>query len=87
MLIYRYHVSEEGSLKRGSEKDGEALLPTASPYFSPNELAKRWRCSRSSVDRIARRAKLKRLCLGDGKNASIRYLIKEVLNYEATRLV
>lgn len=56
-------------------------------YFSPNELAERWRCSRSSVDRIARRAKLSRLCLGQGRNGIVRYLRKEVDAYEASRRI
>ncbi len=59
----------------------------ASPYVSPNELAQRWNCSRSSVDRIARRAKLQRLCLGEGKNGTVRYLREEVLAYEKQKLV
>ena len=58
-----------------------------SPYISPKELAERWVCSRSSVDRIARRAGLSRLCIGEGKNGSIRYLRKEVNAYEEERLV
>jgi len=58
-----------------------------SPFFSPGELAERWRCSRSSVDRIARRAKLTRFCLGDGKNGSIRFCRKEVYDYEASRQI
>ncbi|MBA7606228.1 hypothetical protein ES703_13376 [subsurface metagenome] len=58
-----------------------------SPYISPNELAIRWQCSRSSVDRIARRASLTRLCIGEGKNGSIRYLKKEVIAYEKERLI
>ena len=37
-------------------------------YLSPKELQERWRCSRSSVDRIARRARLTRLCLGEGRS-------------------
>jgi len=58
----------------------------AVPYISPKELALRWQCSRSSVDRIARRAKLKRLCIGEGKNGSVRYMREEVLAYENKRL-
>ncbi len=58
-----------------------------SPYISPKELAQRWRCSRSSVDRIAERARLRRLCLGEGKNGVVRYVRKEVEAYEASRLV
>jgi hypothetical protein len=58
-----------------------------SPYLSPRELAERWRCSRSSVDRIARRASLTRVCLGEGCNGMVRYLREEVDAYEATRRV
>lgn len=58
-----------------------------SGYMSPGELALRWKCSRSSVDRIARRAGFTRLCLGTGKNGLIRYLRKEVEAYEASRFV
>lgn len=58
-----------------------------SPYIAPNELAERWQCSRSSVDRIARRARLTRLCLGDGRNGMVRYIRKEVEAYEHTRRV
>jgi hypothetical protein len=58
-----------------------------SPYIPPSELAQRWCCSRSSVDRIARRANLTRLCLGDGKNGMVRYLREEVIAYEASRQI
>ena len=58
-----------------------------SPYLSPRELAERWRCSRSSVDRIARRAGLKRFCLGEGRNGIVRFLRKEVEAYEESRSV
>lgn len=56
-------------------------------YFSPNELADRWQCSRVSVDRICRRAGIPRLCLGQGKNGMVRYPRKEVMAYEKERLV
>jgi len=58
-----------------------------SPYLSPKELSNRWQCARSSVDRIARRAGLKRLCLGEGKNGMIRYIRKEVEAYELDRTI
>ena len=58
-----------------------------SPYLSPRELAERWRCSRSSVDRIARRAGLKRFCLGEGRNGIVRFLRKEVEVFEESRSV
>jgi len=54
-------------------------------YISGRQLSQRWQCSRSSVDRIARRAGLARLCLGDGKNGMIRYVREEVIAYENSR--
>jgi hypothetical protein len=65
----------------------ETTTRIESPYCSPNELAERWVCSRSSVDRIARRAGLSRLCLGEGKNGIVRYIREEVEAYEASRRV
>lgn len=58
-----------------------------SPYISPSELAERWHCARSSVDRIAARARLKRMYLGIGKNGIVRYIRKEVEAYEASRII
>ena len=58
-----------------------------SPYISPRELAQRWRCGRSTVDRIAERERLTRLCLGEGRNGVIRYLLEEVESLERERLL
>ncbi len=58
-----------------------------SPYLSPKELAERWRCARSSVDRIALRAGLRRVYLGGGIRGMVRYLREEVEQYEHSRLV
>lgn len=57
------------------------------PYFSPTELVLRWKCSRTSVDRITRRAGLTRICLGTGKKGLVRYLRREVVAYEASRQI
>lgn len=59
----------------------------ASPYVSPKELSLRWRCSRSTVDRVARRAGLSRVCLGEGRNGMVRYVLVEVIAYEESRRV
>jgi len=56
-------------------------------YLSPQDLAARWRCSRSTVDRIAEREGLTRLCLGEGRNGIIRYLRIEVEDLEESRLL
>jgi hypothetical protein len=56
-----------------------------SPYFSPRELAERWRVSRSSVDRIAARTGLTRLYLGTGRNGAVRYIREEVESMERQR--
>jgi len=66
---------------------GNRATVESSPYVSAKELAERWRCSRSSVDRIARRAGWKRLCLGEGRNGIVRFLRKEVEALEASRQV
>ena len=66
------------------------VIPQAageSPYVSPKELALRWRCSRSSVDRITRQAGLSRVVLGNGVKGMVRYVRKEVEAYEAARRV
>ena len=55
--------------------------------IAPRELAERWQWSRSSLDRIARRAGLTRLCLGQGKNGIVRYIREEVIAYEQSRRV
>ncbi len=67
----------------GSPSEKQTM--TEPTYVAAKELADRWRCSRSSVDRIARRAGLTRECLGEGKNGMVRYLWKEVLDYEESR--
>ena len=54
-----------------------------STLVAPQELAERWQCSRSSVDRIARRYELHRVCLGAGSNGMVRYLRAEVEALEA----
>jgi hypothetical protein len=73
---------DEGASDRSRRKLRASEQENVSPYISPNELALRWRCSRSSVDRIAARAKLKRLYLGQGKNGMVRYLLSEVVAIE-----
>lgn len=65
----------------------EKTTDNSCPFISPNDLAARWHCARSSVDRIVRRAGFKRLCLGEGKNGLVRYLRKEVEAYEALRMI
>jgi hypothetical protein len=55
------------------------------PFISPKELAERWRCARSSVDRIISRAGITRVYLGEGKNGIVRFVKKEVEEYEDLR--
>lgn len=62
-----------------------SALTSDTTYLSPNELRQRWRCGRSTVDRIARRAGLTRLCLGNGQRGLVRYRRDEVEKLEASR--
>lgn len=55
-------------------------------YLSPRDLAYRWRCSRSTVDRIARREGLTRLLLGEGRHGIVRFLREEIETLEASRM-
>ena len=55
------------------------------PYLSPRELAVRWKCARSTADRIVTQAGLTKVLLGEGKNGMVRYLKEEVAAYEFSR--
>jgi hypothetical protein len=72
---------------RSNARFATAIETGDPPYLSPRELQERWRCSRSSVDRIARRAGLTRFCLGEGRNGIVRYSRKEIEAFEAQRQV
>ena len=50
----------------------------AQSFFTAKELADRWRCSRSSVARIAQRFGLTRIYLGSGRHGMVRYPREEV---------
>jgi hypothetical protein len=56
-------------------------------FISPKNLAERWQCSRSSVDRYATQAGLRKLILGTGKNACVRYFLDDVESFEKKRTV
>lgn len=73
-MLGQVKVAMPGKLGRGA-------------YISPKELMARWRCSRASVDRIARRAGISRVCLGAGRNGMVRYLLGQVMDFEASRRV
>ena len=64
------------SPKNGTASDGAV-------YIAPKELMLRWCCSRSQVDRIARREGLTRLLLGTGRNGMVRYVRSEVAALES----
>lgn len=71
------------SLSKDENRAGKQVLI----YLSPRDLATRWRCSRSTVDRIAAREGLTRLCLGEGQNGIVRYLLEEVEHLEESRFL
>lgn len=73
--------------RRGPTAENVVIAEATSRYLSPNDLAHRWRCSRSTVDRIVQRAGLTRLFLGEGRHGIVRYVREEVEGFEATRLV
>lgn len=81
------NTNHQPTLPRRSRKTPPMGDVSISPYISPKELAFRWRCGRSTVDRITSRAGMTKLFLGEGKNGIVRYLVKEVEAYEASRQV
>ena len=61
------------------------MIVSPSHFVSPKELAQRWRCARSSVDRIARRAGLRQVHLGGGCRGMVRFPREEEERYENSR--
>ena len=72
---------------KSQNSGGGTVVETSSPYLSPRDLAERWRCSRTSVQRITEQAGIGKLVLGNGKNATVRYLRADVERYEQTRSI
>lgn len=66
---------------------GSTVNSDLSLYFSPRDLAERWRCSRTSAQRIADRVGFSKVLLGEGKHGIVRYVRSEVEEYEASRTV
>ena len=70
-----------------TDGSGSHADPVPSLYFSPRDLAERWRCSRTGAQDIARREGFTKVFLGEGKRGMVRYLRSEVEAYEASRIV
>lgn len=58
-----------------------------SELMSPMEVAIRWRCARSTVDRITEREGMSRLYLGKGANGMVRYFRAEVIAFEERQTI
>jgi hypothetical protein len=54
----------------------------SSPWLSARELMQRWKCSRSSVARIAERHGIRRLVFGEDENCMVRYCWADVVRFE-----
>ena len=66
------------SAKKVGSRHGRQLV-------SPQDLAQRWACSPTTVRRLATRAGLARVHLGDGANGTVRYVLSEIEAYEDAR--
>lgn len=51
-------------------------------YVSLKAVADRWACDRSTVRRNLEAAGVKAFCLGHGKHGIVRYLLRDVEDYE-----
>ncbi len=54
-------------------------------YVAPRRLAERWDCSRTTAQRIADRAGITKVYLGEGRNGTVRYRLDEIQAYEEAR--
>lgn len=61
------------------------MVDAISEYMTAKEIAERWHCARSSVDRALQRAGLRRFYFGTGRNGMVRYLRREVMDFELKR--
>jgi hypothetical protein len=89
-MALRKQAIEEARRSQGvsDHQSGRNDSGEGAPYLSPRDVAERWRCSLSSVYRIAAEESFTRLRLGNakkGKNSMIRYMRKEVEAYEESR--
>lgn len=51
-------------------------------YVSLKAVAERWECDRTTVRRNLEAAGIKAFCLGHGKHGIVRFLLKDVEDYE-----
>ena len=58
------------------------LGPLSGKYVSLKAVADRWACDRSTVRRNLEAAGVKAFCLGHGRHGIVRYLLKDVEDYE-----
>ncbi len=77
-------------MKRARNPNDDPVRPDATVegetrFLSPRQLARRWDCSATTVQRIAVSASITKYCLGEGKNGMFRYLLSEIEAYEEER--
>ncbi len=71
-----------------SDKKGARVaeqITDGTRYVSPRWLAERWDCSRTTAQRIADRAGITKVYLGEGRNGTVRYRLDEIEAYEEAR--
>jgi hypothetical protein len=82
----RMDLGATGNERSANSPDTRIPIDLAT-YMSPNELARRWRVSRSTADRIARDNGFNRFLPGKGRNATVRYLASDVIRFEQSRMI
>jgi len=71
-----------GNEQASASRNASELSDFETALLSPAELARHWRVSRSTVDRVTRREGLSRICLGTGRNGTLRFKRSEVEEME-----
>ena len=59
----------------------------AQHLISIKSLSDRWDCARSSVSRIIDRERMRKACLGDGRNGMVRIYMEDVEAYEKSTTI
>jgi hypothetical protein len=76
-----------GKVSTSRLKNTEEMATKGARYLSPQQLAERWNCSRTSAQRIADRAGMSKYFLGEGRNGMLRYALDEIEKYEVSRRI
>lgn len=75
-------VEVEQPTRKQAPARGSERVPAGPKYVSLKAVAERWACDRTTVRRNLEAAGVKAFCLGHGRHGIVRYLLRDVEEYE-----